>query len=1348
MSYAPARVRSRAPWTAFLLVPLLALATVLAPGSVANAATGVVTAEVTAASEASGLTVHVTGTGLDGITGVYAAIIEKGTEASVGTGGGYAAFGYWMPPGAGITGGAFDRTLTVPTANLDRDTQYEFLIWQGHSAPDATTIYARTDVAVSAAQWDAIFPPPAPVPTITTEVTAASAASGLTVRVVGSDFGAVTGAYAAVIVKGTEESVSAGGGYAGFGYWMTPGAITGGAFDKTIPVPTAALDRNAQYEVIVWQGHTAPDATTMYARADVTITSTQWNTVLPPTYGITVDSSGVAGGTVQVTGVLPASYVATDGSTQTTGVYLMYCAQPAGEPGSGASGRAGGTGNCNSASQKWVIQPGVAATPGTTQIGTVDGGVWTFTTTVTVPNGFGTKTCLDAATAASGAVQCGIALRLDHNSGAGANATYTYDRFVPVDVPAPAYGITVDQANIADGTVEVTGKFPTSYVATDGSTQTTGVYLMYCVQPAGEPGSGATGRAGGTGNCNSPAQKWVVQPGITATPGTTQIGTVSGGVWTFTTTVAVAETFGTKACLDATTAGDGGVQCGIAVRLDHNSGAGASATYTYDRFVPVTFAAPEPEPVPTITAQATAATAADGLTVRVVGSGFDGITGVYAALIEKGTESSVGTSSGYAAFGYWMPPAAGITGGAFDRTLVAPASALDAAKQYEVIVWQGHSAPNESTLYDRADVTVSDEQWAAIFPEVPTITAGVTAASKADGLTVNVIGTRFGSISTAYAAVIEKGTESQVTASGGYAGFGFWATPGSITGGAFDKDIVAATAKLDKTKQYEVIVWQAHSTPTASTIYARADVSVTAAQWALLFPAPSGPGTTPTTPTTPSLGAGSLVWGVKASFRSYVTGPIAGGAITTSGTGTSIAGYVFPQAGAASISGGLGTVAYSGSVRFSGHGGALDLRLSDPQVRIESATSGTLLVRVNGGERIGFAALALGSGSTLTDGSVKYTNAAATLTPAGADAFESFYGAGTALDPVTFTIGAAGAPLGGTIVRASASNVTPANTPDATPPATDGITVTGDAVEGGTITAEADGFQPGETDILAVIYSTPTVLAEGLTADANGRVSWTGVLPRGLTGEHTLTFQGSVDRGIVLDIQSAAELQCTVSDASLVWGFKESFRAYIDGSIANGEWTAEGGASYETPVFTWAGGTGGADLEAGDLDLQFPGSVRFTGHDGALDTTVANPRLVVDGDSAVLLLDVTGTTQAGDPVQATAVEFAELDLSGVEAAREGDTVTWADVPATLSAAGADAFGTYPQGEALDPLTIVATVDSACGSAATPTPEATDDTVEPQPTADGWPLWATILIVVLVLLAIAALVVFLVRRRKA
>src|SRR5690606_30131843 len=123
--------------------------------------------------------------------------------------------------------------------------------------------------------------------------------------------------------------------------------------------------------------------------------------------------------------------------------------------------------------------------------------------------------------------------------------------------------------------------------------------------------------------------------------------------------------------------------------------------------------------------------------------------------------------------------------------------------------------------------------------------------------------------------------------------------------------------------------------------------------------------------------------------------------------------FVFPQAGDAQLTNGLGSVAYSGSVRFTGHDGVLDLRLSDPQVRIDSATSGTLLVRVNGGTRVAFANLALASGTKTTDatGAVRYANVPATITATGAGAFSlegsTFYPAGTALDPVTFVAGSA-----------------------------------------------------------------------------------------------------------------------------------------------------------------------------------------------------------------------------------------------------------------------------------------------------------------------------------------------------
>lgn len=518
-------------------------------------------------------------------------------------------------------------------------------------------------------------------------------------------------------------------------------------------------------------------------------------------------------------------------------------------------------------------------------------------------------------------------------------------------------------------------------------------------------------------------------------------------------------------------------------------------------------------------------------------------------------------------------------------------------------------------------------------------------------------------------------------------------------------------------------------------------------------PTPPGGGSAepPAAPTPPALTTGSLTWGVKASFRSYLTGPAAHGTITTTGTTSSGGAFVFPQSGDARLSNGTGTVGYSGTVRFTGHEGVLDLRLSDPQLRIDSASSGTLSLRVNG-TRVAFATLALGAGTSSTDatGAVRYSGVPATLTAAGARAFtyqgSEFYPAGTALDPVAFVIGAAGSAPAGTVVVASATSRT-AHTPDPTPPATEGITVTaGEAVEGGELTVQADGFQPNETGILAVIYSEPTLLADDLTADADGRVVWTGELPRGLTGTHTLTFQGSVDRGVVLEIAAAEETVCAVTDARLVWGFKETFRAYIDGSIANGEWTTGGDASYATPDFTWSGGSGErADADA--LEVAFSGWVRFVGHGGVLDTTVENPRVVIDGDRAVLLVDIHGTTQSGEAVDETAVEFATLDPAAATHTREGDVVTIAGIPAVLTAAGSAAFGTYPAGETLDPLTLVATVDGACADEPATPAAPSDEQLDTSEAGEGWPVWLTVLLIALIIVAILAAVIVVLQRRR-
>jgi len=509
-------------------------------------------------------------------------------------------------------------------------------------------------------------------------------------------------------------------------------------------------------------------------------------------------------------------------------------------------------------------------------------------------------------------------------------------------------------------------------------------------------------------------------------------------------------------------------------------------------------------------------------------------------------------------------------------------------------------------------------------------------------------------------------------------------------------------------------------------------------------------------PAPPQLSAGALSWGIKSSFISYVTGPIANGSVSVYGGAGYSGGLVhFPQGSADAFdrASGNGTVGYRGTVAFTGHHGELDLAFTDPVITVSGA-SGSLSV-VSGGSRITLATLAIGSGSRSVDasGAITWSGVPATLTAAGATAFAGFYGAGTALDPVTFTVGAPnGSSLGVVGVVAAAAAEPTTRTPAPTPPATTGAAIVGNALPsaGGEIEVRADGFQPNETGILIVIYSQPVLLGV-VNADANGVATWKGRLPAGLTGQHTLTFQGSVSRGIVLDIAEAASYRlsasaCTVEDATLEWGFKESFRSYISGTIANGEWTVSDGAEYETPSFSWHG-TGSLDPEAASGELSFEGAVRFTGHEGILDTTIANPVIRLDGDgTGVLLLDVQGTTRDGEPVQAQGIEYATLDFAGVEPIVEGDTLTFSGVPATLTAAGAVTLTSYPEGEAMDPVTLVISVPSDCVGSPTPEAVATDGGEE-APAAGPDLSWLWWLLGALVLAAVAVVVtVLLVRGR--
>ncbi|MFD7530402.1 HtaA domain-containing protein [Streptomyces sp. NPDC059849] len=167
---------------------------------------------------------------------------------------------------------------------------------------------------------------------------------------------------------------------------------------------------------------------------------------------------------------------------------------------------------------------------------------------------------------------------------------------------------------------------------------------------------------------------------------------------------------------------------------------------------------------------------------------------------------------------------------------------------------------------------------------------------------------------------------------------------------------------------------------------------------------------------------GRLDWGIKSSFQSYVTGPIANGSWSLTGGAATVGGSQFRFHSATGsydpATGALGS-AFAGGVHFLGHRKSdgsheLDLTISRPTVRIAGG-SGTLYAdmvskdrgtgRVTSAAQVPLATLGL-SGIDMKGGStpVALRNVPATLTAQGAKSFAGYYTAGTPLDPVSLSV--------------------------------------------------------------------------------------------------------------------------------------------------------------------------------------------------------------------------------------------------------------------------------------------------------------------------------------------------------
>src|SRR5690606_29203213 len=86
---------------------------------------------------------------------------------------------------------------------------------------------------------------------------------------------------------------------------------------------------------------------------------------------------------------------------------------------------------------------------------------------------------------------------------------------------------------------------------------------------------------------------------------------------------------------------------------------------------------------------------------------------------------------------------------------------------------------------------------------------------------------------------------------------------------------------------------------------------------------------------------------------------------------------------------GVGTVSYTGAVRYTGHGGLLDVSLANPTLQILSPGTATLTVS-HGGARVHVATVALSAGTTTRNGeTVTITGAPTTLAASGVGIFQN-----------------------------------------------------------------------------------------------------------------------------------------------------------------------------------------------------------------------------------------------------------------------------------------------------------------------------------------------------------------------
>ena len=421
--------------------------------------------------------------------------------------------------------------------------------------------------------------------------------------------------------------------------------------------------------------------------------------------------------------------------------------------------------------------------------------------------------------------------------------------------------------------------------------------------------------------------------------------------------------------------------------------------------------------------------------------------------------------------------------------------------------------------------------------------------------------------------------------------------------------------------------------------------------------------------------SGTLSWDIRESFLKYLTG-FAHGSVNVEGMEkTAAGGFKYTQAsGVYNPETKTGQINFAGTAEFTGHNGQLKSTIKNMRLVVVNG-KGTLVADVDAltrdGKSVSKTGLAIAevdlSGASVKDGVFSAQNAAVALTDEGSNVLFAgqYRGADNAMAPLSFSV--------------KLSEQTAENTVEV-PRISENKS------------SDNKGSENGSSDNSSS-NSSGNSGANG--SGSNGSAGTSGSVSNGGSSSNGSVSNNPAQPVCVpvtrtREVQEQGASDGTIKSANLGWGVRDSFRNYVRGGIANGSWELNG-TSYSSDAFNWSNGTG--TFKGGKGSISFSGSVRFTGHHGILDTTIANPRLEINGNSGTLYATMNSNDPSGKATNYGEVALLKVDLSGLQSSSDAVSVNGAAT--TLTAEGAKAFaGFYDAGKDMAPLSFSAAINGA------------------------------------------------------